>query len=83
MSGFESVEWDRVTGAVSSISIMVLSMFLLYSSYNLVLRTHIQDVIRKVHISKPTKDVRARLMPPASVKLQDEQSKMLINFIDR
>jgi serine/threonine-protein kinase PRP4 len=55
MGGFESVEWDRVTGA---------------------------DVIRKVHISKPTKDVRARLMPPASVKLQDEESKMLINFID-
>lgn len=42
----------------------------------------LQDVVRKVHISKPARDMRARLMPPASVKLQDEESKMLINFID-
>lgn len=40
------------------------------------------DVVRKVHISKPVRDMRARLMPPASVKLQDEESKMLVSFID-
>lgn len=38
--------------------------------------------MRKVHISKPARDLRARLMPPASVKLQDEESKMLVSFID-
>ena len=38
--------------------------------------------MRKVHISKPTRDMRARLMPPTSVKLQDEENKMLVSFID-
>ncbi|KAF8162657.1 kinase-like domain-containing protein [Crassisporium funariophilum] len=40
------------------------------------------DVVRKVHISKPTRDLRTRLMPPASVKLNDEENKMILNFID-
>ncbi|KIM49860.1 hypothetical protein M413DRAFT_21983 [Hebeloma cylindrosporum] len=40
------------------------------------------DVVRKVHISKPTRDLRARLMPPASAKVNDEENKMLMSFID-
>ncbi|KAK0455259.1 kinase-like domain-containing protein [Desarmillaria tabescens] len=40
------------------------------------------DVVRKVHISKPTRDLRARLMPPASVKMKDDESKLLLSFID-
>ncbi|KAK0210088.1 kinase-like domain-containing protein [Desarmillaria ectypa] len=40
------------------------------------------DVLRKVHISKPTRDLRTRLMPPASVKMKDDESKLLLSFID-
>jgi len=40
------------------------------------------NVVRKVHISKPTRDLRARLMPPASVKLKDDENKLLMSFID-
>ncbi|KIJ98037.1 hypothetical protein K443DRAFT_681086 [Laccaria amethystina LaAM-08-1] len=40
------------------------------------------DVVRKVHISKPTRDLRARLMPPASVKMKDDENKMIVSFID-
>jgi serine/threonine-protein kinase PRP4 len=71
MGGFESIEKDRVTGAVSPASHSSTSL-LIYS----------QDVVKKVHISKPTRDLRARLMPPASVKLSEEEMKMLTSFID-
>ncbi|KXN83408.1 hypothetical protein AN958_01457 [Leucoagaricus sp. SymC.cos] len=40
------------------------------------------DVIRGVHISKPSRDLRARLMPPASAKLKDDETKMITSFID-
>ncbi|KAI0713748.1 kinase-like protein [Earliella scabrosa] len=40
------------------------------------------DVVRKVHVTKPTRDLRQRLMPPSSVKLQDEESKLLVSFVD-
>ncbi|PFH53527.1 hypothetical protein AMATHDRAFT_54690 [Amanita thiersii Skay4041] len=40
------------------------------------------DVIRKVHISKPTRDLRARLMPPTSTKLKDDENKLITSFID-
>ncbi|KAF8802996.1 kinase-like protein [Phlegmacium glaucopus] len=40
------------------------------------------DVVRKVHISKPTRDLRARLMPPSSVKLNDEEMKLLASFTE-
>jgi len=40
------------------------------------------DVIRKVHITKPTRDLRARLMPSSSVKLKDDENKLIISFID-
>lgn len=40
-----------------------------------------QDVIRKVHITKPTRDLRARLMP-SSAKLKDDEAKTITSFID-
>ncbi|KAH7924078.1 kinase-like protein [Leucogyrophana mollusca] len=40
------------------------------------------NVVRKVHFSKPSRDLRARLLPPASVKLKDDESKLLTSFID-
>ncbi|KAG2744954.1 kinase-like protein [Suillus brevipes Sb2] len=40
------------------------------------------NVVREVHISKPSRDLRARLMPPASVKMKDDEMKLLTSFID-
>ncbi|KAF5389297.1 hypothetical protein D9757_003392 [Collybiopsis confluens] len=40
------------------------------------------DVVKKVHLSKPVRDLRSRLMPPASVKMKDDESKLLTAFID-
>ncbi|TFK83799.1 kinase-like protein [Polyporus arcularius HHB13444] len=40
------------------------------------------DVVKKVHVTKPSRDLRQRLMPPHSVKLKDEESKLLMSFID-
>jgi len=40
------------------------------------------NVVRKVHISKPSRDLRARLLPPASVKMKDDEMKLLTSFID-
>ncbi|KAG6827312.1 hypothetical protein H0H92_012360 [Tricholoma furcatifolium] len=39
-------------------------------------------VVRKVHIAKPSRDLRARLMPPASAKLNDDENKLIVSFID-
>ncbi|KAH9890455.1 kinase-like protein [Cubamyces lactineus] len=40
------------------------------------------DVVRKVHLTQPTRDLRQRLLPPSSVKLKDEESKLLMSFVD-
>ncbi|KIJ12576.1 hypothetical protein PAXINDRAFT_82735 [Paxillus involutus ATCC 200175] len=40
------------------------------------------DVVRNVHISKPSRDLRSRLMPPSSVRLNDDEMKLLTSFID-
>jgi len=40
------------------------------------------DVVRKVHISKPTRDLRARLMPPSSTQMKDDERKLLTSFVD-
>ena len=74
MGGFESVEKDRITGNVSC-----QMAFPFFFSHVLILQ---QDVVRKVHISKPTRDLRARLMPPSSVKLSDEENKLIASFIE-
>lgn len=44
--------------------------------------TSVQNVVRKVHISKPSRDLRSRLMPPSSVKMKDDEMKLLLSFID-
>lgn len=38
--------------------------------------------MRHVHISKPSRDLRTRLMPSVSDKLQDEEVKGITSFID-
>jgi serine/threonine-protein kinase PRP4 len=40
------------------------------------------DVVRKVHTSKPTRDLRARLMPPSSAQMKDDERKLLTSFVD-
>ncbi|KAJ3910751.1 kinase-like domain-containing protein [Lentinula edodes] len=40
------------------------------------------DVVKKVHLSKPVRDLRSRLMPPTSVKMKDDENKLLTSFID-
>ncbi len=35
-----------------------------------------------MHITKPTRDLRQRLMPPSLVKLKDDESKLLVSFVD-
>ncbi len=41
-----------------------------------------QDVVRKVHTSKPTRDLRARLMPPSSAQMKEDERKLLTSFVD-
>lgn len=33
-------------------------------------------------MAKPVRDLKARLMPPASVKLRDDELKLLTSFVD-
>jgi len=40
------------------------------------------DVVRKVHTSKPTRDLRARLMPPSSAQMKEDERKLLTSFVD-
>ncbi|OJT01986.1 Serine/threonine-protein kinase prp4 [Trametes pubescens] len=40
------------------------------------------DVVRKVHLTQPTRELRQRVLPPSSVKLKDEESKLLLAFVD-
>ncbi|KIK69712.1 hypothetical protein GYMLUDRAFT_151273 [Collybiopsis luxurians FD-317 M1] len=40
------------------------------------------DVVKKVHLSKPIRDLRSRLMPSASTKMKDDETKLLTSFID-
>ena len=38
--------------------------------------------MRKVHVSKPARDLRARLMPPSSAQMKDDERKLLTSFVD-
>ncbi|KAJ7684315.1 kinase-like protein [Mycena polygramma] len=40
------------------------------------------DVIRKVHISKPARDLRARLLPSGGARLGEEETNVLLHFVD-
>lgn len=44
----------------------------------------IQDVVKKVHLAKPTRDIRARLMPSgaAAQTMKDDERKMVSAFVD-
>lgn len=72
MGGFESVEREKGSGNVGP----TLTFF------SLTLTMWWQDVIRKVHISKPARDVRARLMPSGGARLGDEETGVLMHFVD-
>jgi serine/threonine-protein kinase PRP4 len=41
-----------------------------------------QETVRAVHVSNPKRDLRARLMPPASARLPDEEVKLIGAFVD-
>lgn len=75
MGAFVSIDRNRVTGAVSHLRGVDKTP----PSY---LSTFPQDVVTHVHISKPSRDLRTRLMPPMSAKLQDEEVKVITSFID-
>ena len=51
-------------------------------SFGILMEVLPQDVVRQVHITKPSRDLRARLMPPASAKMKDDEAKILTSFID-
>ncbi|KAA1475862.1 kinase-like protein [Dentipellis sp. KUC8613] len=40
------------------------------------------DVVRTVHVAKPSRDLRARLMPSASAQMKDDERKLLTSFVD-
>ncbi|TFY81592.1 hypothetical protein EWM64_g2421 [Hericium alpestre] len=40
------------------------------------------DVMRTIHVAKPARDLRQRLMPSASVQLKDDERKLLMSFVD-
>ncbi|KAJ6606025.1 kinase-like domain-containing protein [Mycena vulgaris] len=40
------------------------------------------DVVRKVHISKPARDLRARLLPSGAARLGEEETNVLLHFVD-
>ena len=75
LGAFLSVEQDRVTG-------MVRAAYLKPRGFRCNDVLFPQDVVRKVHLTQPTRDLRQRLLPPSSVKLKDEESKMLMSFVD-
>ncbi|KAJ3117236.1 U4/U6 small nuclear ribonucleoprotein prp4 [Phlyctochytrium bullatum] len=41
-----------------------------------------KEVVRKVVFNKPTRDIKSRLMPEGTPRLNDEESRMLNNFVD-
>lgn len=75
LGAFLSVEQDRVTGSVRD-------SYMNFAAHFPMLIICSQDVVRKVHITKPSRDLRQRILPPSSVKLKDEESKLLLSFVD-
>jgi serine/threonine-protein kinase PRP4 len=69
---FISVEKDKITGQVSGD----------WSEHES--RADVQDVLKTLALSKPTRDLRSRLLPPSSVqlKMKDDELKQLHNLID-
>jgi serine/threonine-protein kinase PRP4 len=69
---FISIEKDKITGQVCRLARLVVSM------------ADPQDTLKTLAISKATRDLRSRLLPPSSVqlKMKDDELKQLNNFID-
>jgi serine/threonine-protein kinase PRP4 len=69
---FISVEKDKITGAVSCLFIVSHRFW------------RVQDTIKTLVLAKPTKDLRARLVPAANVqaKMKDDELKMMLDFVD-
>lgn len=69
---FISLEKDKVTGQVSY---PVTRFWVLADN---------QDTLKTLALSKATRDLRSRLLPPSSVqlKMKDDELKQLHNFID-
>jgi len=41
-----------------------------------------KEHVRDVYIQKPARDLRARLVPSSSIKTNDEETKLLLSFVD-
>lgn len=80
LGAFLSVEPDRVTGLVRILGLC--DKWGLRIHHLCRLPSLSQDAVRKVHITKPSRDLRQRVLPPSSVKLKDEESKLLMSFVD-
>lgn len=74
---FVSVETDKITGQVSFSWRQRVCFLTIRSALG-------QDVTKSIVISKATRDLKSRLMPPSSVQLRmkDEDLKLLTAFVD-
>lgn len=41
-----------------------------------------QEHTREVFLQKPTRDLRARLVPSSAAKSNDDETKLLLSFVD-
>lgn len=74
---FTSVDFDRVTGKVNKLSGLSGSYCVLTTPYILAL----QEVMRQISITKPKRDMRARIIP-SPAKLKEDELKSLTSFVD-
>ena len=77
LGAFLSVEQDRIVGTVRDVPLIELRPGCV-ADYTFLS----QDVVKKIHITKPSRDLRQRLVPPSSVKMKDDESKLLMSFVD-
>lgn len=44
----------------------------------------LQDVTKTIVITKPSRELKSRLLPPSSVqmKMKDEELKLIVDFVD-
>lgn len=71
---FVSVELDRISGKVWYDSTRFASLYRLMIDK--------KEHVRKVFLSKPTRDLRSRLLQSSGNKMSDEESQQLFSFID-
>lgn len=73
MGAFESIEKDKVTGAVSFQTLWWKRTYPFWTLF-------FQDIIVKVHITTPKEDLRTRILKKVSG--ENENMKQLLSFID-